>query len=97
MSEGVIKISKEAVAATKSDIRLCADNFAAKAIDFNIKSNITAVETAKSSYLEVCNSISKLSEFFRTNAMYIEQMGESFDAIDERIAKKLATLLAHEL
>ena len=85
MGKGVIKVSKEAVATSSSGIRLCADNFEIKDIDFNVKSNINAVQTAKSIYSGVCGSITKTREILQVNAGHIEQMGDEFVAVDEKL------------
>jgi type VII secretion effector (TIGR04197 family) len=90
MVEGVIKVSSEAVAASKNKIRLSADSFQIRDSDFSVRSNITAVQSAKSAYLGACSSIAQIKEILLADAERIGQMGDEFAAVDERIASLLA-------
>ena len=90
MGEGIIKVSKEAVTASQGDIRLCANSFEVKDIDFNVQSNITAVQTARSVYSGVCSAITKTRRILQADAEHIKQMGEEFAFVDEKLSRLLA-------
>ena len=90
MGEGIIKICSGAVLTSKSDIKLCANNFKIENIDFNVRSNITAVQTASSTYSSVCSSITKAREILLTDAERIGQIDNGFAAADWKLTHLLS-------
>jgi type VII secretion effector (TIGR04197 family) len=90
MSEVVIQVSKEAVAASQADIKQGTSSLDIQDINFAVRSNLTAVQTAKIAYSGASNLLSSIKEILQADAEHIGQMGEEFSAVDERPSLLLA-------